>query len=136
MGDAEYDSSLFRIMIEETVSTITFPVFEMDISDAMNGIAGKFNGELVSAREKTELSTALSRAISRIYDELCNQLETRVADFKKKMSTTGQKVEESLLTNIISEFETLSDQCTNKEKEIADYKAYAVLLQSELDKIK
>ena len=54
----------------------------------------------------------------------------------EKMSTTGQKVEESLLTNIISEFETLSDQCTNKEKEIADYKAYAVLLQSELDKIK
>lgn len=136
MGDAEYDSSLFRIMVEETVSAITFPVFEMDISDAMNGIAGKFNGELVSAREKTELSTALSRAISRIYDELCNQLETRVADFKKEMSTIGQKVEESLLTNIISEFETLSDQCANKEKEIADYKAYAVLLQSELDKIK
>lgn len=136
MGDVKYDSSLFRIMVEETVSAITFPVFEMDISDAMNGIAGKFNGELVSAREKTELSTALSRAISRIYNELCNQLDVRVSGFKKEMSTIGQKVEESLLTNIISEFETLSEQCANKEKEIAGYKEYAVLLQSELAKIK
>lgn len=40
MGSEKYDSSLFRIMVEETISRIEFPVFDMDISDAMSGIAG------------------------------------------------------------------------------------------------
>ena len=40
MGDEKYDSSLFRIMIEESVNAIEFPVFDMDISDAADKIAG------------------------------------------------------------------------------------------------
>ena len=107
MGSEKYDSSLFRIMVEETVSAIEFPIFDIDISDAMNNIAGKFNGELTSASQKTELSTALSKAISRIYEELCKKLDDAVKKFKGEMSEIGQKVEDSLLTNITKEFEDL-----------------------------
>ena len=38
--------------MEEALSTIEFPVLDIDISDALNGIAGKFNGELTSAGGK------------------------------------------------------------------------------------
>lgn len=135
MGSEKYDSSLFRIMVEETVSGIEFPVFDIDISDEMNGIAGKFTGELTSASQKTELSTALSKAISRIYDELCKKLDSAVKKFKGEMAQIGKKVEESLLDNITKEFEELLSQCENKEKEIAGYKEYAEILKSELEHI-
>ena len=135
MGSEKYDSSLFRIMVEETVSGIEFPVFDIDISDAINNIAGKFNGELTSASQKTELSTALSKAISRIYEELCRKLDDAVKKFKGEMSEISRKVEESLLTNITKEFEELLSQCDNKEKEIAGYKEYVVILEKEIAKL-
>ena len=132
MGSEKYDSSLFRIMVEETVSAIEFPIFDIDISDAMNNIAGKFNGELTSASQKTELSTALSKAISRIYEELCKKLDDAVKKFKGEMSEIGQKVEDSLLTNITKEFEDLLNQCDHKDKEISGYKDYATILETEI----
>lgn len=135
MGSEKYDSSLFRIMVEETVSSIEFPVFHIDISDAMDGIAGKFTGELTSADEKNDLLNMLSKAVSRICDTLCKSLESTVQSFRKEMEVIGDKVEDSLLANISGEFELLLNQCENKEKEIADYKEYAAILQKELAKI-
>lgn len=132
MGSEKYDSSLFKIMVEETVSNIEFPVFNLDITDAMNGIAGKFNGEITSADKKTELSVALSKAVSRIYDELCKRLNDTVKDFKRNMAQIGKSVEETLLQNITQEFESLLMQCENKEIEISGYKAYATILEDKL----
>lgn len=136
MGSEKYDSSLFKIMVEETVSAIEFPIFNLDISDAMNGIAGKFNGELTSASEKTELSTALSNAIARIYDELCNKLGSSVKAFKDELTSIGHKVQESLLSNITGEFEALLSQCENRDKEIAQHKEYVAILEKELSAIR
>lgn len=136
MGSEQYDASLFRIMVEEAVSSIEFPVFNMDISDVMNAIAGKFNGELTSASQKTELSTALSKAISRIYDELCSKLEFTVKRFKEEIAAIGHKVEDNLLSNISQEFDALLTQCENKDKELNDYKEYVSLLERELAELR
>ena len=135
VGSETYDSSFFRLMVEETVSGIQFPVFDMDISEAMNGIAGKFTGELTSTSQQTELSAALSKAISRIYEELSNRLDETVKNYKSEMTTIGHMVEEKLLGNITREFEALLSQCENKDQEIAGYRAYAAALDGELGKL-
>ena len=135
MGSEKYDSALFRILVEETVAQIEFPVFNIDISDAMNGIAAKFTGELTSAGQKTELTTALSKAISRIYDELCKQLTSSVAEFKSEMKNISKTVESSLLENINNEFEVLLSQYEHKENEIAEYKSYIELLDKEIARL-
>ncbi len=130
LGSEAYDSSLFRIMVEETVSTMEFPVFQMDITDAMNKIAGKFTGELTSAEQKTELATALQKAVSRIYDELCEKLSDTVREFKESMTEIRKKIEESLLKKITEEFDALVLQCQNKETEIAGYEEYISRLEN------
>ena len=135
MGSEKYDSSLFRIMVEETINKIEFPVFNIDISDAMGAIAGKFNGEITSASQKTELSSALAKAISQIYDELYKRLDDKVTQFKTEMAEISKKLEGNLLENISSEFNALLNECANKEKEIADYKEYIAILQKELSEI-
>lgn len=132
MGSEKYDSALFRIMVEETVSAIEFPVFHLDISDAVNGIAGKFSGELTSAGQKTELTVALSKAISRIYEELCGRLGDTVKEFKGELDSVSAKVQDNLLSNITEEFDALLAQCENKDKEIAGYKEYVRILEKEL----
>ncbi len=135
MGSEKYDSALFRILVEETVSKIEFPVFNIDISDSMNGIAAKFTGEMTSTGQKTELTTALSKAISRIYDELCKELTSSVSALKEEMRTISRTVEDSLLENINNEFETLLSQYEHKENEIAEYKAYIELLDKEIARL-
>ena len=135
MGSEKYDSTLFRIAVEETVSKIEFPVFSVDISDSMNGIAAKFTGELTSASQRTELSSALSGAISRIYDELCTKLLSTLSNFKKELQILSQGVEENLLESINTEFETLLAQYENKENEIKEYRSYIALLEKELERM-
>ena len=135
LGSEKYDSSLFRIMVEETISRIEFPVFKIDISDEMKGISGKFSGEITSPDKKNELISAISSALSKINEALCSNLEEEVKKFKAEMKDIGKKVEDSLLTNIIEEFEELLRQCENKDKEIADYKTYIALLETETGKL-
>ena len=135
MGSEKYDSSLFRILVEETVNKIEFPMFNIDISDSMNSITAKFSGELTSAGQRNELSTALSNAISRVYDELSKKLSLTVSDFKNDMNATAKNVEESLLKNIKNEFETLLAQYEHKEKEISEYKIYLDMLDKEIAKV-
>lgn len=135
MGSEKYDLSLFRILVEETVNRIEFPVFNIDISDSMNSITAKFSGELTSAGQRNELSTALSNAISRVYDELSKKLSLTVTSFKGDMNKTAKYVEDSLLKNIVSEFETLLAQYENKETEISGYKTYVDMLDKEIAKL-
>ncbi len=132
LGSENYDSSLFRILVEETVNRIQFPEFHVDITQAMTSIAGAFNGELTSAGEKTELAAALSNAISRIYEELCAALETRVISFREELGNIGKKTQESLLENITVEFETLLCQCRDRDREIAGHREYAAALEKAL----
>lgn len=135
LGDENYDSSLFRIMVEESVGAIEFPVFNMDISEAMGGIAGKFSGELTSADQKNQLAAALSTAVSRIYNELCSRLEQEARRFRENMAAIEGQVSDQLLHNISDEFQTLLRQCEDKDREIADYQEYERILTAALTKI-
>lgn len=131
-GSEKYDAALFRIMVEEVISAVEFPVFSMDMSEELDSIAGKFTGELTSASERTELSKALATAIGRIYDELCKKLADTGREFKESMNAISAKIQGSLLAQINQEFEMLLAQCENRDREIADYQAYIQALEAEL----
>ena len=135
LGNEKYDSSLFRIMVEEVISSIEFPIFEIDISDSVNGIAGKFQGELTSANDKTNLSVALSNAMSRVYTELCNCLVSTVTEFKKSMNNISNEIQNSLLEGISKEFEELLKECDDRDAEIASYVDYINALDAEVAKL-
>ncbi len=135
MASEDFDSALFKIMVEETVNTIEFPIFDVDISKSLDGISAKFTGELTAAEQKTELSVALQKAITKLHNELCDAFTERVRLFKEDIKEIGIKVQDSLLENINKEFEELLLKCENKENEINKYVAYIENLDVEIDKI-
>lgn len=136
MGSEKYDSSLFRIMMERAIGNIEFPVFNIEFSDEMDSIAGKFTGELTKGDEKTALTQALSNSISRIYDGLCRKLLDTVQNFKKELLVINENLEKNLLNDMNQEFEELLQQCGNKEKEILNYKNYIAALEKEVSNLK
>lgn len=135
MGNEKYDASLFRIMMEEAVSKIAFPVFRMNTDDEAHNIVAKFSGEITSTSEKSQLSMALQRAIDRVYDSICSKLETTAIQFKEDMACIGKTLEDTLLTNIQDEFDLIIQQCNDKENEIAKYKEYSAALQERMNHI-
>ena len=132
LGSEKYDAAYFRIMVEEVVNKVEFPVFSISVTDSMDSIAGKFTGEITASGKRNELVTALEHAISRVYEELCAALTKSVKDFKEEINKRGKAIENSLLENITHEFEILVAQCENKEKEISTYKAYVEVLEEQL----
>lgn len=136
MGSEKYDPSFFRIIVEDAINSIEYPVLNVDISEAVNKIAGNFSGELKSAAEKNQLSGALVKALSQICGELSIKLDSSVKQFKKDLEEISSKVENRLLEDITGEFETLLVKCENKEKEINDLKEYILLLQNNIKKIR
>ena len=135
MGSEKYDVSLFRIMVEDTVSMIEFPVFSIDLGDAVGDIAAQFTGEITDTEQKTELSTAISKAITKIYDKICENLVNTVRSYKESLAEIRKKVEGSMLEDIVQEFDNLVEQCENKEKEIQSYKEYSELLENSMQKL-
>lgn len=135
MGNEKYDSSLFKIIVEEAVNSIEFPILNIDISDELEGIAIKFTGEITSASEKTELSGALIKALSSVSEGLSKKLDDTVKSFKNKLELIRCKFEREVMSDITSEFEMLLTQCENKEKEIDTLKKYAEVLQKEIKKV-
>ena len=116
------------------MGAIEFPVFHLDFSDAMNGIAGRFTGRLTSAAERTALVQAQAKAISGIYDELSTKLTAKVRELRESMNAISRNVQDSLLAEMNKEFEMLIQECEDKDAEIAAYQAYIELLGHEMAK--
>ena len=135
MGSEKYDSALFRLVVEESISDIELPTFSINTSNFMNDIAAKFTGELTSVQKRTELKTSLAVALSRIYEELLIRLTDAVSNFKKELKDASAGVQDRLLENIQKEFDVLLAQYEHKEKEIAMYKSYIEVLDSEMTKL-
>lgn len=135
LGSENFDASLVKLMVEETISKIEFPIFKLDMAQSIDAIAGQFSGELTDADQKTALTSALDKAVSRIFDELSDMLSRNVRQFKNEMADIEQQICSSLLNDTEKEFEALLEQCDRKEQEIAGYKEYAGLLDAALKKL-
>ena len=136
MGSEKFDVSYFRSIVEETVNSIEYPVFKIDIGDDVNNITTHFTGEITSAKEKTALITSLGRAVLSVNNRLIEEFDNKVQVFKKAMTNNSLIIQDNLLKNISAEFKLLLDECDNKNKEIAGYKEYEKILENELEKLK
>jgi len=135
MGSEKYDFSLFRILVEEQVKRIEYPVFKLDISEATDQLASKFNGQVRSDSQKAGLHQAMLSAVSQLFERITYQLADTVRHFKSEMSSISDQLMEGLLKDIHDEFNMLLEQLQHREQEIENYRNYIYLLTSELKQL-
>ena len=135
VGSENYDSSLVRLLVEETIAKIEFPVFHINIEDDMRKIAGQFSGEITGSA-KSELTIALNSALAKIFETISGKLATEASAFKQAMTTVAEGMQGALLADINQEFETLLAQYNDKEKEIENYQQYIQALEAEIKQIR
>lgn len=134
-GSEKYDSSYFRIIVEDTLASISFPILKVDISDKLSSITNDFKGEIVSSSEQIRLASVMSGAISKVLEEITTSLDGNVKEFKENMLKTGTKVSDALLANILKEFDELLAKFNDKEKEIDGYNVYITHLDTEIKRL-
>lgn len=135
MGSEKYDSSFFKRIVDETVTSIELPVFRIDCGDIISKISSQFTGELTSSSDKNALVDALGNALDKINGIVVDRLVDGVRKFKEELKETSEGVQSKLLENINKEFDELLAQCECKEKEIAEYNRYIEVLGNELAKL-
>ena len=135
MSSTEYDATLFRIMVEDTIRQIQFPIFNIDMSKEINQVATRFSGQITRDSERGRLIETLNASISSMYDKLAQKLEEEVTLFKHQMDSISEQIEDKLLKNMKDEFDLIIAKFDNKDTEIQSYNQYIHLLSEEIKKI-
>ena len=134
MGSEKYDSALFRLLVEENLNVIEYPIFKLDITAATNQLASKFSGKIRSASEKLGLNQALMNAVAFLLETMSDQLASTVKSFKEEMNQIAEQIISRLLENVQSEFNELLTQYDDREQQIAQYRTYIYQLTHQLNR--
>jgi hypothetical protein len=132
MANENYDASLFRLIVEEYINKIEFPVIAVDCSKEAETIASQFSGEIRSSDKRTNLLSALDNTISKIFDALTKQLETSLTAFKTALSDIGEGLQKDLLADISNEFDAIIEQLNEREENIKLTEGYIKLIEQKL----
>ncbi|OMD42658.1 dynamin family protein [Paenibacillus odorifer] len=135
MGSEKYDPAFFRLLVEEKINGIEFPVIKLDITEATNRFVSKFSGEITSASEKTNMQNAMLSAVNALFETMSIQLSERVKVFKADMNEISGQLSASLLASVQTEFDELLQKYENRQQEIEKYRDYIYMLSDELKRL-
>ena len=135
MGSETFDASVFKVMVEKTINQIEFPIFKIDVTNKLNSISNRFKGEIRNSDEKNKLISVLSSTLSEIFDVVLSTMLNRVKEMKEELKDINKYIQDEMLHNIQTEFDSLLKQFDDKEKEINGLKGYITLLDAELKKM-
>lgn len=129
MGDARFDSSYFRLKVNELVDAISFPTVHIDASEVTKQIYSRFKGQVSDAQEMDALEQALRDGLDTLFGALCSQFEGECGRFQAVLQGVNQEFQKALLSSLSEEFESLMGQLEKKEQEIARLKRYLTELE-------
>lgn len=130
-----YDAGFFRLLTEKSLNEIEFPIIKLDFSGQQSRITTKFSGEVTSSADKTNLNQMLSNAITEIFDQVALSVGTEVARFKSQLDSIANKLSQTLLENIESEFEEINAQFHDKELQIQRISTYIKSLEQAAERL-
>lgn len=124
-----YDPAYFRLLTEQTLNRIEFPVMRISSDSAMVKITAKFSGEIRDSAQRSELKNALASAVADLFDNFSVQLEQAISQFKNGMDKLKDDFGESLLKNINDGFAKILKECETKEASIKNLREFEGVLE-------
>jgi len=124
MSDEGYDASLFRLMIEEQIRKIEFPIIKMDCRKEIESITSKFSGQVRGDSDRNALQNALMGAVESAHLALIAQFEQAVSAFKNTLTGISDNLQMDLLKDINEKLDDILKQLDEKDANIARLNAY------------
>ncbi len=125
-----FDPGLFKLITEQTLSQVVFPVIKMDISSEQQAISSRFSGEVRNSSDRYELRRLLSSTIEKLLDTISARFTSETQSFRTEIDKLKSTFTQQLLENIETDFARLLQQLENKENEIKTYEKLLSTLKS------
>lgn len=124
-----YDPALFRLITEQTLNQVVFPVMKLDVSSEQQALSSRFSGEIRDSGDRSELRRLLSDTVGKLLDVVTAKFEQEVASFRGEIEKLKNTFAQQLLENIEADFNKLLEQLENKQNEIQNYEHLLTLLK-------
>ena len=124
-----YDPALFRLITEQTLNQVVFPVMKLDVSAEQQALSSRFSGEIRDSGDRSELRRLLSDTVGKLLDVVTAKFEQEVASFRGEIEKLKNTFAGQLLENIEADFNKLLEQLENKQNEIQNYEHLLTLLK-------
>ncbi|WP_282065881.1 dynamin family protein [Vibrio rotiferianus] len=128
---ADFDPNVFKAMLENFISKLELPDFNIELGDTTSDISANFNDEVTDssgmASLRQHLSSALATVLQRLQAEFRIQFDKVISD----LETASVGLEEELTLDLQAELAKLKQQILDKEQEIKGYQDYLVQVGSE-----
>lgn len=124
-----YDSALFRLIAEETLNTVEFPVIQFDISKEQGEISSKFSGEVRNGNERSQLRSIMSNTIEKLLNVVIGRMDAEAKQFMQELEKMKNTFADRLLENTEQNYEKILSQVKNKEIEVGKYEQIIEILE-------
>ncbi len=133
----DFDPTLFKAMLENALSQLVLPRFDIQLGDTTSLISSNFSGEVTSSSDmqnlRSQLNKALEQVLAKIQAEFTQQFDLVVKQLKDVEITLSQ----SLMQNIQQQLADMKEQVINKKDEISRFDtllSQVVVMQQDVDK--
>jgi hypothetical protein len=130
MGDENYDASLVRLMVEEQINRIEFPVIKLDCSKDIDSITARFSGQIREGGDQNALRDALAKAVESAYSAMASRFDQAVREFKNTLSDICDTLSDNLLRDIRAKYDELIKQLDDKDINIERLKNFMAALDN------
>jgi hypothetical protein len=136
MSDENYDASAFRLMVEQEINKIGFPIIKVDCNREIDSIASRFNGQLRNTGDQSALRDALAKGVDAAFSALVDRFDKSVSDFKASLSSVSDSLQETLLRDMNKKFDDILTRLDEKDKSIEQLKVYIGTLDKTLGEVR
>lgn len=118
----DFDPMLFKAMLENFVSKLELPIFNIELGDTTNLIANNFQGEVTEVSQMEQLRGQLSRSLTVVLVKLQSEFEMQFEQVMAQLEIAGEELSATLTEDIHQELEKVKQQITDKESEVSRYR--------------
>lgn len=128
-SENDFDSNYFRIVVQNALNHIEFPVVEIDVSKELDAISNQFSGEVRNGSDQEKFRALLSKTVEKMYQSLLKKVESTIEEFQSAMMQIQQNLCQDILEKSLKEFESVKAAMAHKEQEIQNDETYIQILK-------
>ncbi|MCD9537237.1 dynamin family protein [Photobacterium carnosum] len=117
----DFDPIMFRAMLENALSQLVLPLFDIQLGDTTGLISANFSGEVTSSGDmdtlRSQLNKALEQVLAKIQSKFIQQFDFSV----KQLKDVEISLSQSLMQNINQQLDDMKLQIANKQQEISRF---------------
>lgn len=127
-----YDADLCKRIAEDTVNDMKLPALHLSFDRECRAITSEFSGNITSSSEQSRLKSALSRAVAQVLHEAGRVLGREIDRFQGTLRALGTDFVDTLMKEILAEYQELIRQFDTKQEEIKKFQSYMEALDTEI----